>query len=134
MAVRTFGPVGEVAAGGQGVGVLGADYRSLTRQQRGELVADRGRIPPPARSKRRGRRERPGCGVLGAEHPTAGIDDLLLKGPRRCVVAALPQEFGHPCHGGTVSWMCHLYVGRSAVHIGQGSGCSVSAGTVSVDQ
>jgi hypothetical protein len=40
-----LGPVGEVAPGGQGFRVLGAEDPLLDGQQRGELVAGGGRIP-----------------------------------------------------------------------------------------
>jgi hypothetical protein len=45
LGVRLLGPAGKVAAGGQGTGVLGAGDPLDDRQQRGELVAGRDRIP-----------------------------------------------------------------------------------------
>src|SRR6516162_8955697 len=84
-ALRLIGPAGEAGAGGQGVGVLGAQDPLADRQQGGELVAGPGRIP---------RRPGPGgevgaggqgLGVLGAQDPLADGQQggSLVAGPGR---------------------------------------------------
>jgi hypothetical protein len=71
------GPVGEVGAIGQGVGVLGAGDPLAEGQQRGELVAGGGRIPSHAGPGSEVGAIGQGVGVLGAEFVLAGVQDLL---------------------------------------------------------
>ncbi len=98
---------------------LGAQDPLADRQQRGVLVAGRGRrIPGPAGEAGAGGQ---GVGVLGTKHPLAGLEDLLLKHACRRVVAIVPQEAGHLCHGGAVGWVCDLHVGQQRSADGPGS-------------
>src|SRR5215472_13882858 len=81
--LRLPGPVGEVAAGGQGVRVPGAGHPLLDGQQRGELVPGPGRIP-----------RRPGpagefvAGVEGAR--VLAALDPLTEGEQRGVLVPRP--------------------------------------------
>src|SRR5580700_5133773 len=66
-----FGPVGEVVAGAQGVGVLGAGDPLADGQQGGVLVLGPGRVPRlpgPVGEVGTGAQ---GVGVLGAQDPLA---------------------------------------------------------------
>ena len=90
---RLPGPGGEVGAGGQGVGVLGAGDPLADGQQRGVLVAGPGRIPrlpgPGGEVGAGGQ----GVGVLGAVGGVLLVrgGDLLEQVPGRQVAAAIAQ-------------------------------------------
>ena len=94
------GPVGEVVAGGQGVGVLGAQDPFVDGQQGGELVAGPGRIPglpgPVGEVGAGGQ----GVGVLGAQDPFADGQQggVLVAGPGR--IPGLPGPAGEVAAGG----------------------------------
>ena len=97
---RLPGPVGELVAGGQGVGVLGALDPLADGQQGGELVAGPGRIPRipgPAGEFVTGAQ---GARVLGAQDPLADGQQggELVAGPGR--IPRLPGPAGEMVAGG----------------------------------
>jgi hypothetical protein len=85
------GPAGEVGAGVQGLGVLGAGDALADRQQRGELVAGLRPIPCFPGPEGKFSTGDQGAGVLCAERPFSGVENLLAEGPCCDVVPLYPR-------------------------------------------
>jgi hypothetical protein len=90
------GPVREVGAGGQGVGVLCAEHPLADGQQRGELAAGGSRVPGLPGPVREDSAGDEGVRVLGAEIVLAAGEDLPVQVSGGAGITGVPQVAGGP--------------------------------------
>ena len=94
-------PVGEVAAGGQGVGVVGAEHPQPVGEQLLEGGGGPGRDPPPPRASRRGCRGWSGCRGGRGRAPAAGRSAAARRRwPRPSHRRPAPRQRGEVVAGG----------------------------------